>query len=273
MFYVGNKRIFGMAQLLGFLSFKGIKNAGLAALAAATLTACTTSQDPATRNDGFNDPYETQNRAIHEFNKGFDRSLFRPVSQGYAVIPVEIRDTVNNFSDNLGEPGNLINALLQGDLRGAGRATVRFAMNTTIGIGGLVDAASEFGIADAETDFGETMHVWGAGEGAFIELPFLGASTQRDTVGFFVDFFTNPLTLFTIDGSPERYVPPTAYVGSALNNRDKFKGTIDTVLYESADSYAQSRSIYLQNRRFELEGSDPVDEDPYIDDYLDPYAE
>ena len=242
-------------------------------LTATTLTACTTYQDPATRNDGFNDPYEKQNRAIHGFNKGLDKNLVRPISQGYAVIPVEIRDTVNNFSDNLGEPGNLINSLLQGDLRDAGIATVRFALNTTIGIGGLVDAASELGIPEVETDFGETMHVWGAGEGAYVELPVLGASTQRDTVGFVVDFFTNPLTLFTIDGSPERYIPPTAYAGSALNNRDKFKGTIDSVLYDSADSYAQSRSIYLQNRRFELEGSAPADEDPYTDPYLDPYAE
>ena len=242
--------------------------AALVLLTALSLTACTTYQDPAERTDGINDPYEKQNRNIHAFNKGFDKELVRPISQGYAVVPVEVRDRVNDFSDNLSTPGYAINNLLQGDLKGAGISVVRFVMNTTIGIGGLVDAASELGIPDQETDFGETLAVWGVGEGAYIELPFFGPSTQRDAVGFVTDFFTNPLTLATIDTSPEKYIPPTAYAGSALNTRDKLKGTIDSVLYESADSYAQSRSIYLQNRRFELDGSaaeevDPFEVDPY----------
>lgn len=256
-----------------FFSSKGFTRVVLAAFTALSLTACATYQDPATRTDGFNDPYEKQNRAIHDFNKGFDKNLFRPVSQAYAVVPVEIRDTVNNFSDNLSMPGVAINSLLQADFRGVGLAVVRFAMNTTIGLAGFFDAADEFGIPDHTTDFGETLAVWGAGEGAYIELPLLGPSTQRDTIGFFTDFFTNPLTFFTINGSPERYIPPTAYTGAALNDRDQFKGTIDSVLNESADSYAQSRSIYLQNRRFELEGSAAVEEDPYTDPYVDPYAD
>lgn len=244
--------------------------AALVLVTALSVTACTTYQDPAERTDGVNDPYEKQNRNIHAFNKGFDKELVRPISKGYAVVPVEIRDRVNDFSDNLSTPGYAINNLLQGNLKGAGISVVRFAMNTTIGIGGIVDAASELGIPDQETDFGETLAVWGVGEGAYVELPFLGPSTQRDAVGFVTDFFTNPLTLATIDTSPERYIPPTAYVGSALNNRDKFKGTIDSVLYDSADSYAQSRSIYLQNRRFELEGSATEEVDPFT---VDPYEQ
>lgn len=231
------------------------------------LSACTFSQDPALRTDGINDPYETQNRAVHRFNKGFDTSIARPLSQGYAVVPVEVRDSFSNFSENLSMPGVAINSLLQGDLRGTGLATVRFVMNSTIGLAGLIDAADELGIPAHETDFGETMAVWGAGEGAYIELPFFGPSTQRDTVGFVVDFFTNPLTFATIDTSPERYIPPTAYGADALNQRDKRKETIDSILYDSADSYAQSRSIYLQNRRFELEGSAGSAVDPYIDPY------
>lgn len=261
-----------MTQLLGLLSFRGIKKAVLAILAVATLTACTTSQDPAARIDGFNDPYETQNRAIHNFNKGFDKNLFRPVSQGYAYIPVEIRDLVNNFSENLATPGEGINSLLQANLPNVGIAIVRFGMNTTIGLGGIIDAADAFGVPDLNTDFGETLFVWGVGEGAYVEMPIFGPSTQRDAFGFVVDFFTNPFTYATVDG-PLRIIPPIAYTGAQLNNRDKFKGTIDALLYESADSYTQSRSIYLQNRRFELEGSVPQDEDPYIDPYLDPYAE
>lgn len=254
-------------------SFGTSRRIALCVIAAVALSGCATSQDPALRTDGINDPYEAQNRAIHGFNKGLDKNLVRPVSQGYAAaVPVDIRDRVNDFSTNLSMPGVVINSLLQGDLRGAGLATTRFLVNTTLGIGGVADVASEFDIPEHETDFGETLAVWGVGEGAYVELPVFGPSTQRDTVGFITDFFTNPLTLFTINTSPEQYIPPTALAGSVVNNRAKFSDTIDSVLYESADSYAQSRSIYLQNRRFTLGNTGETDADPYFDD-LDPYAD
>ncbi|WP_300033449.1 VacJ family lipoprotein [uncultured Roseobacter sp.] len=242
----------------------------LALTAALFVSACATTQDVATRSNGINDPYESTNRSIHAFNKGLDKNLVRPVAMGYgAVVPVEIRNTINNFSDNLSTPGYAVNSLLQGDLKSAGISLVRFVMNTTIGIGGLVDAAGELNIPARETDFGETLAVWGSGEGAYIELPVFGPSTQRDTVGLVVDFFTNPLTLSTIDDEPERYVPPTALAASVLNDREKFSRQIDSILYESEDSYAQSRQIYLQNRRFEL-GNDSASE---VDPYEDIYAE
>lgn len=242
-------------------------------LTALALGACATSQDVVTRSDGINDPYETQNRKVHSFNKGLDTGIVRPVSQAYGVVPVEMRNTVNNFSENLSMPGVAVNSLLQGDLRGTGLATLRFVMNTTIGIGGLFDAASELNIPEHGTDFGETLTVWGVGEGAYIELPLFGPSTQRDTAGLVVDFFTNPLTYGTIDGDA-RVVPPTAAGAAAVNNREKFSDTIDSVLYESADSYSQSRSIYLQNRRFELGQEENTDIDPFAaDPYEDPYAQ
>lgn len=255
-----------------FASLAGPYKLLLALAVAASLSACATSQDPATRTDGINDPYERQNRAIHEFNKDLDQTIVRPVSKAYAVIPPEMRDRVNDFSENLSMPGVAINSLLQGDLRGVGLATTRFVMNTTIGIAGLVDAASEFGIPEHDTDFGETLAVWGVGEGAYIELPVFGPSTQRDAIGFVTDFFTNPLTFATLDDDPERYIPPTARAGAVLNDRDRLSTTIDAILYESADSYAQSRSIYLQNRRFELEGAAGNTVDPFQDD-IDPFTD
>ncbi len=157
----------------------------LALAAAALVMACTTSQDPATRTDGINDPYEAQNRSVHAFNKGLDRNLVRPVSKGYAaVIPPEIRESVTNFANNLSEPGDAINSLLQGDLAGAGIATTRFAMNSTLGLFGFFDPSTELNIEDHDTDFGETLAVWGVGEGAYIEMPIFGPSTQRDAIGF-----------------------------------------------------------------------------------------
>lgn len=241
------------------------------------LTACTTSQNPAERTDGINDPYEAQNRAVHDFNKGFDQNLVRPIANGYAaLVAPEFRDRVNDFSENLQMPGVAVNSLLQADFRGTGIAATRFILNSTVGLAGFFDPSTELSIPDHDTDFGETLAVWGVGEGAYIEMPFFGPSTQRDAVGFVTDIFTNPLTFFTIDSSPERFIPPTAYAGAVLNDRERLSGTIDSVLYESADSYAQSRSIYLQNRRFELGQGGAVEEDAYLDPYdpyLDPYAE
>ncbi|WP_299966226.1 VacJ family lipoprotein [uncultured Roseobacter sp.] len=246
---------------------------GLALALVLSLGACATSQDPATRTNGVNDPYETQNRQVHAFNKGLDTNLVRPVSQAYGVVPVELRDRVNDFSKNLSMPGVAVNSLLQGDLRGTGLATVRFVMNTTIGLGGFFDPASELRIPDHDTDFGETLNVWGAGEGAYVELPVFGPSTQRDTAGLIVDIFTNPLRYSgAVESNPA--VRPTATTASVLNDREKFSDTIDGVLYESADSYARSRSIYLQNRRFELGTESPQEIDPFAPDpYEDPYAE
>lgn len=255
---------------------KAFARPATALIAALALSACATTQDVATRSDGINDPYETQNRKVHAFNKGLDKNFVRPVSQAYGVVPVEIRNTVNNFSENLSMPRVAVNSLLQGDLRGTGLATLRFAMNTTIGLGGLFDAASELNIPEHQTDFGETLAVWGAGEGAYVELPVFGPSTQRDTVGLVVDFFTNPLTNNTNNKFDDdlRSVPPTTATASVLNDREKFSDTIDSVLYESADSYAQSRSIHLQNRRFELGQDQARDIDPFeTDPYEDPYAQ
>lgn len=248
--------------------------------AAISMVACTTTQDPATRTNGINDPYEAQNRAIHGFNKGLDKNFVRPVSKGYAaVVPFQVRDSVNDFADNLSLPGTAINSLLQADFRGAGIAAGRFVINTTIGVAGLFDPASEANIPDQTTDFGETLAVWGVGEGAYIEMPVFGPSTQRDAVGFVVDLFTNPLTFVTVTSSPENLIPPTARTAAWLNSREKISSTIDSILYESADSYAQSRTIYLQNRRFALGDSGVAEEDPYLDPYgsaepdgsLDPY--
>lgn len=214
------------------------------------LGACATGEPGATA-DGVNDPYERTNRKIHAFNRGLDRAVVRPTSKGYtAIVPDDIETSVGNFAVNLDRPSHVVNALMQGNLRGAGLSSVRFLVNSTLGIGGLFDAASDFNIPDYETDFGETLHVWGVGEGAYLELPIAGPSTQRDAVGLVVDLFTNPLR-YVLDAPEENY-GTVAGVASRLGDRGRFADTIDSILYESADSYAQARLIYLQNRRFEL---------------------
>ncbi len=217
----------------------------------AGLAACGGGAPNAVSEDGVFDPYEKQNRKVHAFNRGLDRALVRPAAIGYStILPDEIEDSIGNFASNLGEPSVMVNSLLQGDLRGAGLSTMRFLTNSTLGIFGLADVAAEFKLPEHDTDFGETLHVWGAREGAYVELPVLGPSTVRDTTGIVVDLFTNPLS-YVFD-EPERYYGTAAGVASGLSTRGRFTETVDSILYESADSYAQARLIYLQNRRFEL---------------------
>ena len=193
--------------------------------AALLLSACAGDQDAAP-GDGINDPYEAGNRKVHNFNRDLDRALVRPVSRGYVkAVPGEAQMIVGNFATNLGKPAVATNSLLQGDLRGFGLSTYRFVLNSTLGIAGLFDVATELGIADHDTDFGETLHVWGAGEGAYIELPLLGPSTQRDALGKVVDLFTNPVTyrLNTTESNTAR----ATSIASRVGDRGRFSDTVD----------------------------------------------
>lgn len=233
--------------------FRALRPA-LLCLVAATLVAGCAAQDPNVTQDVF-DPYEAENRRMHEFNRGVDRVLVRPVSKGYtSVVPDDIETGVVRLARNLSLPADIVNNILQLNMRGAFQDSARFVVNTTVGLGGVFDPASEMGMAAAtNTDFGETLHVWGAREGAYIELPLIGPSTTRHTFGIFVDLFTNPLT-YVLD-NPENLVGTAAGVAAGLSQRERFSETIDQILYESEDSYAQSRTIYLQNRRFKLGGT------------------
>lgn len=256
-----------------FAQVSAARSRWIGVTAFALLSACTASQDVTQGSGGTYDPFESANRDVHAFNKGLDKNLVRPVANGYVrVVPEPIRTGINNFSDNIGMPSVVVNNLLQLNIREASIATLRFGMNTTIGLGGLLDPATAFAIPAADTDFGETLAVWGANEGPYVEVPVFGPSTTRDTIGDIVDLFTNPLTT-SLTGADSYYSPATWGL-SQLNDRGRFSSTIDSLLYDSADSYAQARSIYLQNRRFELGQSGADDSlDPYSDPYNDPYED
>ena len=225
---------------------------------------------PGSAPDAIHDPYEAQNRKIHAFNKGVDTAVLRPVARGYGkVANDDLKTVIGNVATNLSTPNYMVNNLLQGDLGGFGRNLYRVVINSTLGIGGLFDPASEISKIDVvDADFGMTLAQWGAPEGAYVELPLLGPATERDAIGRIVDLFTNPLS-YTIAG-PERHVGTASQVLDRIGDRDRFGDTIDSVLYDSADSYAQTRLIYLQSRRFAL-GQDG--QDPYSDPYEDPYAQ
>lgn len=234
----------------------------------ALLAACSVPDASYVSSGEVFDPHENTNRGVHRFNRAVDTALFRPASRGYTtVIPDPIEDSFNYFSQNLSEPGDTVNYLLQGRVKEAGISLARFLVNSTIGFAGLADPATDFGIPATSTDFGETLYVWGFNEGAYVELPIFGPSTQRDAVGIVVDFFTNPLSYE--EHIDRKNLGAYARVVERLSTRGRYSDTIDSVLYESSDSYALARLIYLQNRRFELEGSGG---DSYVDPYDDPYS-
>jgi len=244
-----------------------IRRISAVAITAALLSACGGARD----SNGINDPFEPANRKVHAFNKGVDRALVGPASKGYGVVPDPLKRAVGNVADTLDLPGDIANNLLQFRLADAGENSVRLLANLTFGVFGLVDFASFAGVEGKPTDFGETLHVWGVGEGPYMELPFAGPSTARDTVGMVTDLALNPVRL----ALPKREANAATILKilSRLGDRDRFSATVDSLLYESADSYAQARLLYLQNRRFQLGKGDGAAGDTGEDGFIDPYAD
>ncbi len=228
----------------------------------ATLAACASGPVP---SDYVNDPLEGMNRRIHDFNVLVDKTALRPVSATYgAVVPAPVRTAINRSADNLGLPVQVVNRLLQGNLSEAAKTTARFFLNSTIGLAGMLDPASDIGLFEKSTDFGETLGVWGVAEGPYLELPLFGASTVRGTVGMAVDFAIDPLQ-YVISTNDRKYI--LVLKGANLvGKRYAYSDLVDALLYESADSYAAQRISYLQNMRRNLQG------ETLIQDLEDPYA-
>ena len=211
------------------------------------------------------DPFETVNRRAHALNKGLDSNILSPVSKGYSyVVPNLLEDSVSNFSSNLSLPGKVVNNILQLDISSATNNTARFVINSTIGLAGLFDPSDSMGFEERSTDFGQTLQLWGFAEGAYIEIPLVGPSNIRDGMGLFVNMMLDP-TGSALTPTMNFYRSWSG-IGSVLQKRQIYGDQIDEVLYGSADSYAQSRLVYLQNRRFQLK-------DNPSDAYIDPYAE
>lgn len=228
----------------------------------AALSACSVGDTTAV----VNDPYEQTNRQVHAFNKGLDRYALRPAGQVAAATPDVITGPISNFADNAGMPSAVANGVLQGNIGGAATNTMRFVLNSTVGIGGLFDPAGAIGLEEDDTDFGETLAVWGVGEGTYIELPLFGPSTQRDAIGTLVDFVIDPLDNI-VTSEVQTYASASRGLDLAIT-RGRFMDSFDGLLYDSADSYSQARLAYLQNRRFELGEAAPEagEIDPFADD-------
>lgn len=257
-------------QIAGFPLFFRNRTSHLRALVSigglALLTACAA---PTPLPIPQNDPHEEANRKTHALNQSLDKELIGPAARGVGpVLDGPIGVGLGNVAGNLSMPAAILNKTLQGKFEDAVHNTWRLVLNTTIGLGGLLDPASAMGLTKRGTDFGATLHAWGAGEGAYLVLPVVGPSTERDTLGQVVDIVIDPLG--SVLKKPESHWARGIKFGSKLSDRARFGNSVDSILHESADSYAQMRLLYLQSRRFEL--GQEVADDAFIDPYDDPYG-
>ncbi|MFN3885112.1 MAG: VacJ family lipoprotein [Rhodocyclaceae bacterium] len=209
-----------------------------AALAASLLAGCATSGNP-------KDPLEGFNRAMFAFNDGLDTVLIKPVAKGYeAVLPSPVRTGVTNFFGNIADLFIGVNNLLQGKPDQAFSDFGRVIINSTIGILGLFDVATEAGLEKHEEDFGQTFGRWGVGDGAYVVIPFFGPRTVRDTVGLVLDVKTDPVANLA-DVSTRN----SLLALRVIDNRADLLPA-DKVIEEAAlDKYSYVRDGYLQRRR------------------------
>ena len=215
------------------------------ALCLFALTGCAQST---TVENGY-DPAQYLNRPIHSLNKGLDTVLIRPISKGYEyVVPATVKHVVNNEVRFLSLPGSFVNAALQGNVERAGDTAARFLVNGTLGGLGVLDPASAINIPEHDEDFGQTLAVWGARQGPYYELPFLGPSSARDFAGTLGDFVINPLS-YIGGGTGSLILGPVRRGVSIVDTRYRFGDLVDNALYKSPDSYVTVRNVYLQRRK------------------------
>jgi phospholipid-binding lipoprotein MlaA len=194
---------------------------------------------------GSVDPYERFNRGVYQFNERADKAVLQPAARAYRfVIPEFVRTSIGNVFSNIGDVRAVLNNALQGKFSAASADFGRVALNSTWGILGLFDIASEAGIEKSQEDFGQTLGWWGLGDGPFLMLPLLGPSTGRDAFGLVVDFVSDPVT----------YVNPAAahnqLAGGRIVNRRAELLEASTLLGDAAlDPYLFLRDAYLQRRR------------------------
>jgi phospholipid-binding lipoprotein MlaA len=232
-------------------------------LFSASLAACAVPPDPESLEF---DPFETQNRAVHDANLTVDRGLYRPVSIAYGEgVPAPVRQGVTNFTRNWDNPGYMVQYTLQGRPGLAGEAFLRFGVNTLLGLGGLIDLAGEMGIDYRDTNFDETFHRWGVPEGGYLVLPFGGPGTQRDWTGYGLDLVSDPVQWVVAPAAG--YVLLGAAALDLANDRYELDASLDELFYTSEDSYTAVRISYLQNMRARLRGGTGLDllEDIYED--------
>ena len=201
------------------------------------------------------DPFESYNRAMHEFNQRFDRTIAKPVAQTYQdVMPTWADKGVTNFFSNIGDVIVLANDLLQFKLEQAASDMARIAFNTTAGLFGFIDVASHMDLPKHKEDFGQTLGYWGVPAGPYFVLPFLGPSTLRDTAGLGVDYvYFDPIVNY-VEHLNDR---SALFLTNFVDTRADYLGASRLLESAALDPYIYTREAYLQRRQFYVYDGDP----------------
>lgn len=229
-----------------------------AALALLLLAGCATrppADDPEALQEfkENNDPFEPANRFMFEVNEVIDKAVLQPVAEAYRdLLPEPVRSGIRNVLGNLRAPTILTGDLLQGNLTRARETVGRFIVNSTIGIGGIVDVGRRYDVPGHSEDMGQTLSVWGVGEGFFMFVPLLGPTTARDLAGFGFDVYFNVQNLFG-QGQLLDLWNYTRLGMTVVDTREALLEPFDMVRKTSLDPYATLRSAYRQRRAFEIE--------------------
>jgi phospholipid-binding lipoprotein MlaA len=254
-----SKRRRGIAAMLAAILLCTVTTAGAMAQA---------NQTPQAKSDDANDPLEPMNRGIFWFNEGVDSVLLRPAAKVYrTVVPDPARTGIRNALRNLRSPLDLANQLLQGDVEGAGNVIKRFAINSTVGLAGLIDVAADNGIPYEYESLDQTFAVWGVPEGPYLVLPLLGSSSVRDTFGTVGEYFGDPVSNYA-SNTDRDWISYTRAGLYALDTRAEYIDALDDVKRNSFDYYASMRSLYRQRRDGWIrDGKADVTQMPDIPDY------
>ena len=234
----------------------------IAALLALSICGCAAKNGA--QLEEISDPLEPVNRVTYKINDWGDKFILRPIAKGYEwLFPGFVRTGINNFYDNLSYPMDIVNALLQGKFTQAASDTGRLALNSTLGLAGFLDPATDIGLERHEEDFGQTMGVWGIPQGPYLVVPLFGPRTVRSGVGNLVDALYHPQV--QMRNSSLRTKINILYF---INLRSTLLG-VDKELQRAFDPYAFVRDAYLQNRRYLLFDGNLPDEDLFFDDEFD----
>ncbi len=216
------------------------------------------------------DPWEDWNRGTQEFNDAFDKTIMKPLAKGYLfTAPEPVDRGVTNFFSNIDDIGVSINSLLQFKLLQAGMDLSRFVINTTVGIVGVMDIASDLDLPKHNEDFGQTLAVWGVPSGPYLVLPFWGPSSPRGTAGLMGDAFMDPLNYTLFASFAVSAASTMADVVDATDRRAGYMTSEKIVNEAAVDRYSFIKSSYLQYREF-LVNDSQVDEDDDVlfDEYM-----
>ncbi len=241
--------------LISFLMFTYLNSPIVTGQSGLSMALAATEQAVAPQGDQIeqkvNDPYEHFNRRVFDFNDRFYFHVLKPVARGYsACLPAALREAIRNGFHNLVFPSRFVNFVLQGKGDRATNEVVRFIINSTLGLGGLFDfAQTQLRLENHESDFGQTLALWCVGSGAFLIIPVLGPSNQRDLSGFLVDSVMDPL--FWIPAV--WWVSFSAQTGKIVNRTSLQIGQYEELKKASLDPYIAMRDAYIQYRAHILE--------------------